>query len=90
MSNVDTLKMFDEYKDAGYTESEARAAIKNLDRALDGLATKEFLNNEFKFFMEKIDSKFEKIESKFTLLWILGAAIFVVVCSPIIQKILGV
>ena len=58
MANIDTLQAFENLISAGISEREAKAQVHLLNNALNGVATKEDLNNLEK----RIDSKLSTIE----------------------------
>lgn len=58
MAHIDTLQVYKEYIQAGYTESQATAAVKTLNASFDGVATKNDLNH----LENKVDLKLDALE----------------------------
>lgn len=56
MAQIDTLKYYKDLKAGGVSDEQAEAEIRALQSALDGLATKEDLHNEFNILNKKIAS----------------------------------
>lgn len=76
MSHIDTLKVYRQYVGAGYTDQQATCAVDALNSSFDGVATKDDLKS-----LEK------DINSKFNYVYAMGAAIFMICCVPVLERI---
>lgn len=92
MKHFDTLAKYEECLASGMSEQQARVQVKTwmevYDFSREDLATK----NDLKVLEADINSRFKALESdidsKFRGVYVIGGAIFTVVCLPIIQNLL--
>lgn len=56
MSHIDTLKTYQDYLAAGYTEKQALTAVQSLEKSFDGVVTKEYLHSELALFKSEMRS----------------------------------
>ena len=98
MRYVDTLVEYRKLILAGYGEAEAEAQVSFVSESvklnMDSIATKDDLKNLEIVTKEDIKhlaiTTKENINHLANVLYLMGGAIFTVVCIPILQKILGV
>lgn len=81
MAQIDTLKVYKKYLEAGYTEDQAVTAVQALNSSFDTVATKNDILNlekdlykEIKTLEKSIDSKFNTIKSKFNIIEKIGGS----------------
>jgi hypothetical protein len=85
MANIDTLQMYKEYLEGGYTEAQAMTAVKSLGVYHSDLATKEDLlltKNEFTNGLQMLEK-----DLKIFFVYSLGSTLLVGFILPIIVAI---
>lgn len=96
MSHIDTLKMYKQHLEAGYSEEMALEAVYSLNNSFDGVATKSDINNAVKdleYDMNlkflQVDSQFKQIMGRLSYMSWAGVAMFSAIVVPVFSKILG-
>lgn len=56
MSHVDTFKVYQDYKKAGYSEEQAICAMSTLDKSFDTVVTQSYLTKELSMLKGEIRS----------------------------------
>lgn len=88
VEHIPTLKIFDDYLAAGYSEKEARCAVYTLNTVFDSVATKKDIERLEKSIEKDISNLENKLDSKITSIKRIGWAMFAVFCLPFVQKFL--
>jgi hypothetical protein len=86
MSHIDTLKVYKEHVNAGYTEEQALAAVSALDEAFDGIDSVRKV--ELDYAISGVLNQFELLRKDFSGLKWLVVGMGALFAIPIVQNII--
>lgn len=81
MSHIDTLQVYEDLKESGVSEKEAKAHVKALNASFDTVVTESNLKNELLNLEHRL---------KMFFVYLVGGSLLLTLFMPIIKKVLHI